>query len=242
MKSEPGKTQAEIDAKVAMLNAQAAKLAAEAAKVEAQAETARQEAITAKAEADTAVIGATKARDRYEAEMAGNEHHHVYEFNSVVNTSSVKECMTKLTEWHRRAPGCAIEIIFNSPGGEIIPGMALFDHILEMRAQGHEVTTVALGYAASMAGILLQAGSKRVAGREAWVLIHEVSSWAQGKVGDMEDEVKFLKRLQKRVLHIFAERSDGKISEQALARKWHKTDWWLDSDECLQLGIVDEIR
>jgi len=242
MKGEPGKTQAEIDAKVAMLGAQAAKLKAEAAAAEAQAEKARQEAITAKAEADAATISADRTREKYARELAGNEYHHVYEFNSVVGESSVKECMTKLTEWHRRAPGCAIEIVFNSPGGSVIPGMALFDHILELRAQGHEVTTVALGYAASMAGILLQAGSKRVAGREAWVLIHEVSSWAQGKVGDMEDEVKFLKRLQKRVLHIFAERSNGKISEKTLARKWHKTDWWLDSDECLQLGIVDEIR
>ena len=73
--------------------------------------------------------------------------------------------------------------------------MDLFDYIQELRRDGHYVTTSARGMAASMAGILLQAGGHRVMGREAQVLIREVSSFAIRKVGEIEDEVTLLKSL-----------------------------------------------
>jgi ATP-dependent Clp protease protease subunit len=168
-----------------------------------------------------------------------------------------------LTEWVRRSESLdekpPITVIFDSPGGSVIDGMHLWDFLSYVKSQGHHLTTVAFGMAASMAGILLQAGDTRVLGRESYLLIHEVSFGAGGKIGEVEDEIKFIKKIQSRVLDIFAERAadalitrgDRKLENrkevikerrQKVARNWERKDWWLDSTECLEFGLVDEVR
>lgn len=163
----------------------------------------------------------------------------IYTFYSPVDKDNCREALAELGKWSRRSPGCPITIIFNSPGGSVIDGLALYDYIQHLKRKGHHVTTIALGYAASMGGVLLQAGNKRVIGENAFVLIHEVSSGTWGKVPEMEDSINFSKRLQKRLLAILAERS--KYSVQQIAQKWNRKDWWLDADEVVNLGFADEI-
>jgi ATP-dependent Clp endopeptidase proteolytic subunit ClpP len=133
-----------------------------------------------------------------------------------------------------------MEIIFSSGGGSIVDGMALYDFIQDLRAQGHRITTSTLGIAASMAGILLQAGDVRTMGREAWLMIHEAAFRTEGKIGEIEDTVDWIKKVQERVLLIFAARSQ--MSAEDIRAKWTRRDWWIDSDEALQLGLVDALR
>lgn len=161
-------------------------------------------------------------------------------FNSVVSTSSVEACLTDLAVWARRDPKAPFTIIFDSPGGSVIDGLHLYDALQEFRRQGHHVTTVALGMAASMGGVLLQAGDIRIMGRFAWMLIHEVSSSGRGKTSDMEDELKLTKRLQGQLLDILSERSS--LTKRQIANRWRRKDWWISADECLEYGFVDEIR
>lgn len=148
--------------------------------------------------------------------------------------------MSKLTQWHRLDPKCDMEVIFSSPGGSIIDGFELFDFLQEMRAQGHKVITGSLGMAASMAGILLQAGTHRWIGHQAWMMIHRAAFGAIGKTYEIEDEVKLVKRIEERCIDIFVSRS--KLSKQKIKRNWDRKDWWIDADECLESGLVDEIR
>jgi ATP-dependent Clp protease protease subunit len=148
--------------------------------------------------------------------------------------------MHVLTEWSRKEPGCPIEIRFNSPGGSVIDGMAFWDFLMSLKRDGHHLTTVAIGYAASMAGILLQAGDTRVMYAESWLMIHEVSFGARGKIGDIEDTVEWVKKIQARVIDIFAERS--RLSKAQIKRNWARKDWWLDARESLRDGFIDEIR
>ena len=185
-------------------------------------------------------LSLAKEQRAEETELATDKFHHIYIYDSVVSDQSVEKCMLQLTQWMRRDPGCAIEIIFYSPGGAIVAGMALYDFIQRVRRAGHHVTTMALGMAASMAGILLQAGDERVMGKEAWVLIHEASFGAQGKIGEVEDTVEWVKKVQKRILKIFAERCT--LTETQIARRWKRTDWWLSSDDCLRLKFVDRVE
>lgn len=209
------------------------KLMAEAAKAEAEAQIARAQAVASE----------IQMRDlrRKEAEiLANNKYHHVYAFNDAVAENSVGACISQLNVWSRNDPGCDIEVIFNSPGGSVTQGMALYDYLQTLRRKGHRITTVAMGMAASMAGILLQAGDVRAIGAESYVLIHEISTGAIGKIGEIEDTVTFVKMIQKRVLDIFAARSCKTVAY--FAKHWLRKDWWLSSDECLKLGIVDEIR
>ena len=217
-----------------------ARLVAETEKLRMDARVSDAERRIQEAQARVAdLLAATAARDDA-YNLAGDLYHHVYQFTSPVSDSSVENCITRLTHWSRLDPGCPIEVVFNSPGGAVVPGLALFDFLLDLRAKGHYLTTVALGHAASMAGILLQAGHKRVIGRESWLLIHEIQFSAVGKIGEIEDMTEWVKKIQRRVLEIFAARS--KLSVVQLEKRWKRTDWWLSSDDALKLGIVDEVR
>jgi ATP-dependent Clp protease protease subunit len=148
--------------------------------------------------------------------------------------------MSKLTEWHRRDPKCDIDIVFSSPGGSIIDGFELFDFIQELRAKGHKVITGSLGMAASMAGILLQAGDLRWIGHQSWMMIHRAAFGAIGKTFEIEDEVRLVKRIEERIVDIFTSRSN--LTKLKIKRNWDRKDWWIDADEAVTLGLVDEIR
>jgi ATP-dependent Clp protease protease subunit len=196
-------------------------------------------------------IDAEKAERAEREELAGNKYNKKYNFTHAVDSKSAQELMNQLTIWSRQEPLCSMEIVFSSPGGSVIDGMALFDFIQSLRALGHKVTTGAIGYAASMAGILLQAGDVRWLGRESYILIHEVSFGAGGKIGEVEDEVKFVKKIQERVIKIFAARcaeagkngtADKPLSANQLKEKWSRRDWWISSDEAISWGLVDEVR
>lgn len=174
-------------------------------------------------------------RDRAADPRAAN----VYTFYSAVEPESVQHCMAELGTWSRRGPGSELTVIFNSPGGSVLDGLALFDYLQQLRSIGHPVTTMALGRAASMGAVLLQAGSRRVIGRNAFLLIHEVSHHSVGKVSEMEDSVGFTKRLQKRLLAILSERST--LNEREIQRRWARKEWWLDAEEAVALGLADEL-
>jgi ATP-dependent Clp endopeptidase proteolytic subunit ClpP len=145
--------------------------------------------------------------------------------------------MATLTSWSSKAPGAPLTIIFNSPGGAVHDGLALFDFLRHLRVAGHHLTTIALGRAASMGAVLLQAGDRRVIGSNAFVMLHEVSNGASGKVSEIDDSVELSKRLQKRLLTILADRST--LTVQQIQRKWTRRDWWLDAEEAVTLGFAD---
>lgn len=175
-----------------------------------------------------------------EIERAKAEENRIYTFYGAVSSSSVGPALKSLGEWHRRDASAPIELIFNSPGGNVLDGLALFDYIQELRHRGTPINTVTMGMAASMGGILLQAGEKRIASKNSLILIHEVSAGAGGKVSEIEDQLKFMEVLQAKCLAILAERSSMTVKQ--IATKWKKTDWWLGADEALKLGFVDEVR
>jgi len=237
----------EIAANVAKAQAEAVAALAEAAKHDAEARKMSAEALKAEYDAECEAIHAQRIRELRQRELAEDFYHHVYQFLGKVSEASVAYCVKELSFWNRDCPKCDIEIVLNSPGGEVIAGMALFDYLQFLRGKGHKITTVAIGYAASMAGIILQAGDVRVMGREAYVLIHEVSFGAGGKMGEVEDEVAFVRKVQDRVLNIFSSRSLAAqpktgLTVKQFANRWRRKDWWLDSDESLRLGVVDEVR
>lgn len=224
----------------ARLAAETEKLLAEAAAHSALAARHEEDARTAAAIADGTEIDRDKMVERRQRELADNHYHHVYSFTSSVSDSSVKAAIDRLTEWSRNDPACSIEIILNSPGGEIFAGMAFIDFVRELQAKGHHVTTVALGMAASMAGVILQVGDKRVMGANSFLLIHEASFGAFGSYGDVEDRVKLVDMMHERILKLFVERS--KLSKAQIKNKWTRRDWWIPSDEALKHGLVDEVR
>src|SRR3990167_1746948 len=178
---------------------------------------------------------------------AGDLYHHVHYVAEPVDTKSIDRCMERLIYWNRTDPGCNIEIVFTSPGGSVVDALVLYDFIQQLKREGHYVTTHTLGMAASIASVLLQAGSKRTMAKEAWMLIHELQAGGSGKSSEMEDELRFYKRIQARFVNLYMEgveraKSSGTattpLTKKALLAAWNHKDFWLSSDECLAAGLV----
>jgi len=227
--------------------AESRKTKEELAKIKAETEKVQMETRKIKAEAEEAehsarvkLLEAEEKEREARREKALDSENMVYRFNTIVDKTHVHQCMYKLTQWSRRHPGCDMEIVFSSGGGSIIDGFELFDFIQELRGRGHKVTTGSLGMAASMAGILLQAGDSRWMGHQAWMMIHRAHFGAIGKTFIIEDEVAWIKRIEDRILEIFAKRSD--LTRLKIKRNWDRKDWWISSDEAFDLGLVDEVR
>src|SRR5438270_761087 len=89
-----------------------------------------------------------------------------------------------------------INIYINSPGGNVTSGLAVYD---TMQFLTCDVTTYCLGMAASMAAVLLCAGTKgkRFALPNADIMIHQVSGGAQGAASDVERQVDYMFKLKK---------------------------------------------
>ena len=241
---EANAEKAKAEAAAAKVNADAALLTAKAnaRKANAEAGVAEAQALAYQYTNEKASFELAREREKRRKELSTDEHHHTYHFDGAVDTGTFKNCMNQLNVWRRNEEPGTIELIFYSPGGSVLAGMALFDFIVNMRNEGWKFITNCRGYAASMAGILLQAGDIRICGPESYILIHEVSSGAVGKIGELEDEVEFVKLIQHRVLDIFVNRSNGKVTRAKLQAMYRRKDFWLDSTKALKLGIVDEVR
>jgi ATP-dependent protease ClpP protease subunit len=193
-----------------------------------------------------AVAAISRAERERTEELTKVQDHYVYHhfFDGVVGEKNVYLALNTLNAWHRTAPDSNWDITINSPGGSVIDGMHLFDAITAYSKRGggnHHITMTVRGYAASMAGILLQSADTRLIGPESYLMVHEVSSWAQGKINEIKDEVKFLDKISERVTNLFVDRSEGKITKDEFTRLWERKDWWLDSKEALERGFVDNI-
>jgi len=219
---------------------EAALIVALTAKANAEARKAANEADVA---ANTVVISRL-AREQQERDMAdllaGDDCNLVYRFIGTVDDASVQLATRRLTAWHRLYPGQPIEIVFTSEGGSVPAGMTLFDVILGLRREGHKVTTSALGLAASVAGVLIQAGDIRTMGRESYLMLHEASFRGSGKTSEMKDMLDWIEIWQERVLAMIVSRSKMNLAEAR--EKFTRRTWYLDSDQALACGLVDEVR
>src|SRR5499425_1660152 len=130
-----------------------------------------------------------------------------------------------------------INLYINSPGGSVTAGLAIYD---TMQFLTCDVTTYCLGMAASMAAVLLCAGTKgkRFALPNSDIMIHQVSGGAQGQASDVERQVDYMFKLKKRLIRIIAQHT-GKSEEQV--RVDSDRDYYMSAQEAKAYGLVDEV-
>lgn len=238
-------------AQAAMFRSQASYYDAEEKLKSAQARRSLAEAISAEHHAVTARIAAESALRQEKVNLTGNHHHNQFWFNDGVDETTVAECAAQLAVWDRLDPTCEMTVKINSPGGHVFDGLHLFDEVgayslrewddRDIPHGTHHTTVIGRGMAASMGGILLQAFDTRIVGPECWILIHEISTLAAGKLSEIREDSKFWDRVADRVADVFVRRSGGKITKAGFKRKWDGKEWWLSSEEALKLGFVDAI-
>jgi ATP-dependent Clp protease, protease subunit len=206
----------------------------------AQTELAEQQARKERLIGDQHEISAKEAAKLYTENSSTNINNRVYDFTGVVHSETTERAIQTLSRW-RRQSNAPITVRISSPGGSVIDGLGLYDFLLGLKKSGIEVRTVVLGIAASMACILLQAGTKRVVGPNSRILIHEIQAEHEGKLSlsEMEDQTKLFEIINKNLYSILAERST--VSAKAIETNAKRRDWWLSADEVVNKGFADEI-
>jgi ATP-dependent Clp protease, protease subunit len=134
-------------------------------------------------------------------------------------------------------PKREINLYINSPGGSVTAGLAIYD---TMQFVTCDVATYCVGIAASMAAVLLTAGTKgkRYALPNSDVMLHQVSGGAQGPASDVERTVEYMFRLKRRLISIIAHHT-GKTEEQIQADS--DRDYWITAQQAKEYGLVDEV-
>lgn len=130
-----------------------------------------------------------------------------------------------------------IKIYINSPGGEVSSGFMIYDAINLIKS---DVETISIGTSASMAAIILLAGTKgkRKILPHSKVMLHDLSGGATGKYKDVLTEVNELNKLHDILFNIIKNKTCLTISQ---IEENLKNDFWLNSEEALKYGLVDKI-
>ena len=130
-----------------------------------------------------------------------------------------------------------IQIYFNSPGGAVHAGLGIYDTMQYITA---DVATICTGMAASMAAVLLTAGTtgKRSALRHSRVMIHQPMGGASGQASDIEITAREILKIKKELYAIISDHS-GKSVEQV--EKDADRDYWMTAEEAVNYGMIDEI-
>jgi len=134
-------------------------------------------------------------------------------------------------------PGKDIQIYFNSPGGSVHAGLGIYD---TMQYINCDIATICTGMAASMAAVLMTAGTKgkRSALRHSRIMIHQPMGGAQGPASDIQIVAKEIAKLQKELYQIIADHS-GQPFEKV--EQDSDRDHWMTSQEALEYGMIDDI-
>jgi ATP-dependent Clp protease protease subunit len=130
-----------------------------------------------------------------------------------------------------------IRIYINSPGGVITAGLAIYD---TMECIKCNVATICVGQAASMAAILLAAGTKgkRMAFPNARIMIHQPLGGAQGQASDIQIQAKEMNRA-KNVLDDILVYHTGQPIE--VIEKDTDRDFFLSAEDAIKYGLIDKI-
>ncbi len=154
-----------------------------------------------------------------------------------VDDDSAKHVIDRLLYLDAIEPGKEITLIINSPGGYVTSGMAVYDVIKSLSSP---VSTVCMGFAASMGSLLLSVGTKgrRFIYPNAKVMIHQPSGGAQGQSSDIQIQAAEILKTKKLSAEILAQNC-GQTFEKVMSD--FDRDYWMDAQESLAYGIVDGI-
>ncbi len=130
-----------------------------------------------------------------------------------------------------------INMYINSPGGSVYAGLGLYD---TMQYVTPNVATICTGMAASMACVLLAAGTKgkRAALKHARIMMHQPSGAIGGQASDIEITVNEIRKLKNDLYQIVHDHSDKPI-EQIEAD--FQRDHWMTGPEAREYGLIDEV-
>ena len=154
-----------------------------------------------------------------------------------VNDQTANLVVAQLLFLESENPDKEISLYINSPGGSVTAGMAIYDTMQFIKPQ---VSTMCLGFAASMGAFLLAAGEKgkRYSLPNSKIMIHQVLGGARGQATDIEIHARDIIRTKEQMNRILAERTG-----QSYEKVKHDTerDYFMTAPEAQEYGLIDTV-
>lgn len=132
-------------------------------------------------------------------------------------------------------PAIPIWLHIQSNGGQVFTGLNMAD---QLKGIASPIYSIVEGVCASAATLISMSCTKRFVLPSSFMLIHEVSSSHWGKYSEFEDEKRLLDMLMARLASFYA--SHTKMSKTKIKQLLGR-DSWFDAEECIELGLADEI-
>ncbi len=156
--------------------------------------------------------------------------------NEPVTQQNAMMLIKSLLVLERQNPEEPVTLLISSAGGDVYAGLALID---AMQGLSCPVNTVATGMVASMAAVILAAGSHRAAYPHAYVLIHQLMGGSgMAQQTDIEIAANHASELRSVLDNLLSEHG------RATADQFHamtERDCWCTAERALELGLIDEI-
>jgi len=134
-----------------------------------------------------------------------------------------------------KANGEDLEVIINSGGGSVFAASEIYT---ALKSYIGNVTVKIVGMAASAASVIAMAGKKVMMTPTGQMMIHNVTTYAEGDYRDMEHTADILKTANDTIANAYRLKS-GKTQEELLALMDDET--WMDAKKAKELGLIDEI-
>ena len=130
-----------------------------------------------------------------------------------------------------------IKLYINSPGGSVTAGLAIYDTMQYLKCP---VSTICIGLTASMAAIILAAGTKgkRFALPNAEILLHQVAGGFQGQASDIDITAKQIVKIKAKINQILAGHTGQPIDR---VEKDTDRDFYMTAEEAKEYGLIDEV-
>jgi len=130
-----------------------------------------------------------------------------------------------------------VNLYINSPGGSVSAGLAIYDTMQYVRCP---ITTICIGQAASMAAVILAAGTKgrRKALPHARVMLHQPFGGAGGQASDIEIKAREVLRMKRLLNEVIAQHSGQPLER---VEKDADRDYYMSAIEAEQYGLIDDV-
>jgi ATP-dependent Clp protease protease subunit len=154
-----------------------------------------------------------------------------------INDQVANLVVAQLLFLDREDPEREISLYINCPGGEIYPGLAIYDTMQLLKAP---ISTIAVGWTASMGTVLLAAGTKgrRFALPHATIHMHPAGGGARGYAPDVEIQLNELLRMQRLLQRLLAKHTGQPL--ERIAKDFDR-DYFMDPKAAVEYGIIDKV-
>ncbi len=130
-----------------------------------------------------------------------------------------------------------IKLYINCPGGSVTDGLAIYDTMQYIKC---DVSTIAVGMAASMAAVLLSAGAKRkrFVLPSSEILLHQVMGGAEGQAADIKIKAEQILKIKDKLNKILAKHTGQDIKK---IERDSDRDYYLTATDAVKYGLVDKM-